>query len=82
MKKTKRFDIIVSNPPYIPTQDIESLDTEVKNYDPKIALDGGIDGLDFYKKLIQTSPQYLAVNGMLMLEIGFGQSKSITKLLE
>ena len=82
LKKGKRFDIILSNPPYIPTKDIEDLDIEVKNYDPKIALDGGIDGLDFYKKIINQSPQFLADEGMLMLEIGMGQSKDITKLLD
>ncbi|MBO5884485.1 MAG: peptide chain release factor N(5)-glutamine methyltransferase, partial [Clostridia bacterium] len=82
LKKTKKFDIIISNPPYIQTQDIEKLDTEVKDYDPKIALDGGEDGLDFYKKIINQSPDYLTKNGYLMLEIGVGQKQSVEALLK
>ncbi len=65
----KKFDIIVSNPPYIPSDEIGSLMPDVKNFEPKIALDGGKDGLYFYKKIINSAPQYLNNNGLLVLEI-------------
>ena len=81
LKKNKKFDIIVSNPPYIPSEDIANLEIEVKEYDPKIALDGGKDGLDFYKKIIEASPQYLENGGRLFLEIGYGQKKDVVNLL-
>ena len=82
LKTAKRFDIIVSNPPYIPTNQIDKLDVEVKNYDPKLALDGGLDGLDFYKKIIEQSPKYLSKNGKIFFEIGKGQSEDIKQLLQ
>lgn len=82
LKKVKKFDIIISNPPYIQTQDIEKLDIEVKDYDPKIALDGGEDGLEFYKKIIQQSPAYLTKGGYLMFELGIGQKQDVENLLK
>lgn len=82
LKKGVRFDIIVSNPPYIPTKDIELLDKEVKNYDPRLALDGGEDGLSFYKNIILASQKHLKKNGMLFFEIGINQTADIKKLLK
>ncbi len=82
LKKLKRFDIIISNPPYIPTQDIAKLDREVKDYDPKIALDGGEDGLDFYRKILEESINFLTEKGMIFLEIGINQKKPVIKMLE
>ncbi len=82
LKKSKKFDIIVSNPPYVPTLDIEKLDKEVKDYDPKIALDGGKDGLDFYRKIIKQSVNYLTKNGMIFFELGIGQSKDVSNMLK
>ncbi len=81
LKNRRKFDIIVSNPPYIRSLDIEGLDSEVKNYDPRLALDGGEDGLDFYREIAVSAPNYLKKGGELFLEIGQGQFKDVEKLL-
>lgn len=77
----ERFDIIVSNPPYIKTADIAGLMPEVKNHDPRIALDGGADGLDFYRKIAAEAPEHLTPGGAVFLEIGFDQAEAVTALL-
>lgn len=82
LKKNKKYDIIVSNPPYIKSGDIEKLDGEVKNYDPKLALDGGEDGLDFYRRIAVEAADKLSKKGWLYLEIGKGQEKDVCRLLE
>ena len=77
----KKFDLIVSNPPYIRTRDIKNLDRSIKYYEPKIALDGGNDGLDVIKKVIYKSKEILKIDGTLALEIGNGQFKKVSKIL-
>lgn len=81
LKKKQKYDIIVSNPPYIRSLDIEGLDVEVKNYDPKLALDGGEDGLDFYRRLANETPLHLQKNGKVFFELGKGQFTQVKKLL-
>ena len=76
-----QFDIIVSNPPYIKTGVIKTLNKEVRN-EPIIALDGGQDGLKFYKLIIEQAYQYLNKNGILALEIGYDQREEVVKLLK
>jgi len=76
----RTFDLIVSNPPYIPTADIETLDREVRDFDPRTALDGGDDGLEIYRELIPASVEYLNPGGWLLVEIGVGQARDIEQL--
>lgn len=80
--KDEKFDFIVSNPPYIKTEDIKLLDGEVKNYEPIIALDGGESGFDFYEKIISVAPNYLNDGGKIYFELGIGQSEQVKKLLQ
>lgn len=81
LKKGRKFDIIVSNPPYIRSLDIEGLDAEVKNYDPRLSLDGGEDGLDVYRKICEQAPNHLKGGGQIFFEIGKGQFKDVSKIL-
>lgn len=77
-----RFNLIVCNPPYIKSGDIPALQKEVREYEPSIALDGGADGLDFYRRLASSVRSYLARDGVLLLECGEGQAEEILKLFE
>ena len=77
----KKFDLIVSNPPYIKRSDIKNLSEDVKRFEPRMALDGGNDGLDLIKKIIYKSRKILKINGMLALEIGNEQIKRVSKIL-
>tara|TARA_B100000959_G_scaffold258160_1_gene292826 strand:- start:133 stop:960 length:828 start_codon:yes stop_codon:yes gene_type:complete len=77
-----KFDLIVSNPPYVINREINRLSGDIKKFEPRIALDGGNDGLDVIKKVIYKSRYILKSNGILALEIGTGQYLSVTKLLK
>ena len=76
------FDVIVSNPPYIKTEEIDNLMEEVKVHDPHLALDGRESGLDFYRRIIKDSKDYLKQNGMIFFEIGFDQAKEVSDILK
>jgi release factor glutamine methyltransferase len=77
---TERFDLIVSNPPYIPTQEIEGLDLEVRAHDPHLALDGGRDGLEAYRAILAEAPHYLTEAGAICLEFGSGQGLWVDRI--
>jgi release factor glutamine methyltransferase len=77
----KKFDLIVSNPPYIKRKDIKNLSDDIKKFEPKMALDGGNDGLDLIKKIIYKSKKILKINGTLALEIGNEQIKKVSRIL-
>lgn len=77
-----KFDIIVSNPPYIKTSDMDGLDDVVKNYEPHLALDGGADGLDFYRRICAGAKARLNDGGMIFLEVGAGQANDVKKMLD
>ncbi|MDR0288218.1 MAG: peptide chain release factor N(5)-glutamine methyltransferase [Clostridiales bacterium] len=76
-----KFDGVVSNPPYIPEEDITALEPQVKDYEPQAALNGGRDGMDFYRKIISQAPLFLSNYGILMLESGINQSDKIVELM-
>ncbi len=76
-----KFDVIISNPPYIKSQDILTLQNEVKNFEPNLALDGGVDGLDFYRDIAKNAKKYLNDKGVLLLECGIGQAQEIKNML-
>ena len=80
--KNRKFDLIVSNPPYIKTSVIPTLQREVREHEPVSALDGGADGLDFYRGIVQDAPDCLKKEGVLFLEIGFDQREDVVGLLE
>ncbi|MBS5957703.1 MAG: peptide chain release factor N(5)-glutamine methyltransferase [Clostridiales bacterium] len=77
-----RFDIIVSNPPYIPTEIIKELQPEVRNFEPMLALDGREDGLFFYRQLVSEGRRFLNPGGSIYFEIGYDQAESVSALLE
>lgn len=77
-----KFDIIVSNPPYIAKKEIAGLMPEVREHDPVLALDGGEDGLDFYRRMIEKASDYLEENGRIFFEIGYDQGEELKKILK
>ncbi len=81
LKPDERFDLIISNPPYIASAEIETLQPEVRDHDPRGALDGGADGLAFYRRLATEAATFLKPGGKLMLEFGAGQADTISAIL-
>ena len=77
-----KYDLIVSNPPYIPSKDIKNLSKDIINYEPLVALNGGLDGLDLIRKVIYKSSRLLKKNGLLAIEIGFNQYLKVSSLLK
>lgn len=75
------FDLIISNPPYIPTNEIPHLPPGIRDYEPAIAFDGGADGLTFYRAIVQKAPDYLKPGGYLLLEAGTGQGHDVAKIM-
>ena len=79
---SSQFHIIVSNPPYIPKQEIETLMPEVRDHEPRMALDGGDDGYDFYRKIVERAAEYLFEDGRLMMEIGCDQGNEVYTIMK
>ena len=77
-----KFDLIVSNPPYIASKVIDTLAPEVRDYEPRLALDGSEDGLVFYRRIIEETPKFLYSSGYLLLEIGYDQGQAVKEMLE
>ena len=77
-----KFNVIVSNPPYIESNEVNELDNEVKYHDPILALDGGVDGLDFYREIASNINKYLIEDGVLLMEIGYNQGESVKNLFK
>lgn len=78
----EKYDVIISNPPYIPTGDIDTLMEEVRDHEPHLALDGSNDGLKFYRKICKQSADYLKEKGKIFLEIGYNQGETVLNLLK
>lgn len=81
-KSDYKFDIIVSNPPYIPLCEMKTLSCDVFKFEPHTALYGGIDGLDFYRKIINDSPNFLNTKGIMAFEVGYNQAESVAALMK
>ncbi|MBI5632562.1 MAG: peptide chain release factor N(5)-glutamine methyltransferase [Nitrospirae bacterium] len=80
--KEKRFDIITANPPYIRRDEIETLQREVRDWEPVAALDGGMDGMDFYRAILSSAGSYLNPNGYIFLELGYDQADAVQKIAD
>lgn len=79
---TEKFDLIVCNPPYVSSAEFEALEKKVKDYEPRLALYAGADGLDVYRRIVEKVDQFLKGDGALMLEIGYSQGRQVRELLE
>ncbi len=80
LRKNSRFDLIVSNPPYIPTADIQGLESEIKEFEPILALDGGRDGIDSFRLILKSAHNYLVPGGTILLEMGFDQKEMVQSI--
>jgi len=82
LQEGERFDVIVSNPPYIPTGDIAALDRDVREYEPHLALDGGEDGLDCYRVLAKQIPSRMVEGAIALMEVGAGQAQDVAEIMK
>jgi release factor glutamine methyltransferase len=82
MREKEPFDLILSNPPYICRSQIQNLAREIKDYEPVVALNGGEDGMAFYRSIVSQGPLYLRKGGWLLLEVGEGQGKRVSGIIE
>ena len=80
--KTPRFDVITANPPYIPSEEIATLAEDIRSFEPRLALDGGPDGLDLLRRIVQDAPAFLVDGGALALEVGAGEAPDVARLVE
>ena len=78
---TQRFDLITANPPYIPTDELSTLDATIRNFEPQLALDGGPDGLHIIRRIVHEAPEWLEPDGIVAIEIAFNQAAAVTGLL-
>ena len=79
-KLDEKYDIVLSNPPYIPTATVQTLQREVRDFEPHLALDGGEDGLDIYRKIAQQAAAHIQTGGTLVMEVGEGEAEDVAKL--
>jgi release factor glutamine methyltransferase len=77
-----RYDVVTSNPPYIESDVVPTLQAEVRDYEPHLALDGGQDGLDFYRRITAIAPRFIKPSGLLIFEIGYNQAEAVSALME
>ena len=82
LKNSPQFDLIISNPPYIPSADILNLAPEIRKFEPRLALDGGIDGLDCFRFILKTAHNYLVPGGIVLLEMGFDQKSELINIVK
>lgn len=82
MKRVGAFNLVISNPPYIPTEDFRDIQPEVRDFELRITLNGGKEGLKFYRQILSQAGSYLVKNGWLILEVGKGQAKKVAKIIE
>ena len=78
---TDEFDVIISNPPYIPTSEISTLQSEVKNYEPILALDGGESGFSIYERILESLKSHLTKSGVVLFECGYNQAQKLSEML-
>jgi release factor glutamine methyltransferase len=82
MREKEPFDLVLSNPPYIHRSQIQNLAREIKDYEPVVALNGGEDGMEFYRSIVSEGPSYLRRGGWFLLEVGEGQGKTVSAMIE